>query len=58
MPCLEAWHFSAVGTLHSVSVSVCVCVCLCVHSCKKMTRAQKRFTVHRLPNVLTIQLKR
>lgn len=26
--------------------------------CKKMTRAQKRFTVHRLPNVLTIQLKR
>lgn len=26
--------------------------------CKKMTRAQKKFTIHRLPKVLTIQLKR
>ena len=27
-------------------------------SCKKMTKAQKRFTIQRLPRVLTLQLKR
>ncbi len=31
-------------------------MCLC--SCKKMTKAQKRFTIQRLPRVLTMQLKR
>ena len=30
----------------------------CWCSCKKMTPALKRFTLHRLPNILTIQLKR
>ena len=41
-----------------VSVSECVGSHLSVSSCKKMTPAQKRFTIHRLPNILTIQLKR